>query len=124
MAKGLSDEYREYIQSEAWRNRAKLKILPCTGSRCGLIPLLRATQCDHLTYRNMGSEMFLRDCIPLNKYTHSVVTVLRDIARCVCGRRRGNQIVAWAMRLVCIFWLPFILFFYTWKNALSGSWPD
>jgi hypothetical protein len=108
---GLSPEYREYILSEGWRKRSLL-IRHCTLNRDALMPLLKANHADHLTYRNMESELFLRDCVPLNFATHWVVTQLRKILRWAIGRNLANTIVAWVMRIICVAWLPVIYLAY------------
>jgi hypothetical protein len=123
---GLSPEYRQYINSDKWRNRSRF-IRRCTLDRDSLIPLLKAHHTDHLTYRNMGGELFLRDCVPLNRNVHGFITALRKFLRWTIGRKLANFIVAWVMRIICILWLPVIYLAYIasrfeviCKNLLSG----
>jgi hypothetical protein len=108
----MSPEYRQYINSDRWADRSEW-IRRCTLNRDGLIPLLKAHHTDHITYRNMGHELFLRDCVPLHSVTHWFITQLRKILRWAIGRKLANSVVAWPMRVICFAWLPVIYTAYT-----------
>ncbi len=59
-----------------WRCLRYLSFAVTLG-RCTVIPALKAHHNDHLTYRNLGHELPLRDVVPLNRYVHVAVTFLR-----------------------------------------------
>lgn len=66
-----SDEYRDYLQSNAWKAKRRL-VLECFGYRCVKcgIPLLETTaNIHHLTYERVRNES-LNDLIPLCKMCH------------------------------------------------------
>lgn len=69
---GFSPEYVNYKNSAEWR-ALSLRIKGYTGWRCSLKPWHRATDSHHLTYRNMGHELFVRDCIPLCRNCHNSI---------------------------------------------------
>ena len=66
-----SDEYRDYLQSDAWKAKRRL-VLECFGYRCVKcgIPLLETTaNIHHLTYERVRKEL-ITDLIPLCKMCH------------------------------------------------------
>lgn len=105
MTKRLSPQYRNYIRSDRWRKgwRRGLSLKLLFGG-CVLCPFLTATQADHLTYRNLEHELPFRDLVPVNKHSHALIGVIRDVARATLGRRMGNAIVAWWLRLMVLGW--------------------
>jgi hypothetical protein len=112
MSERLSPQYRAYIQSDRWRKgwRRQATLAMLLGQDC-ICPLLPATQADHLTYRNLEHELPLRDLVPLNRHTHQLVTMLRDVLRAVLGRKTGNFLMAWFLRGCVLFW---------WGLAIAG----
>ncbi len=66
-----SSEYREYIASPAWRQRAR-RCFALTHHRCCLLPWLRAVEAHHLHYRNFKREWALRDTVPLSALGHRI----------------------------------------------------
>lgn len=105
MSKNLSPQYRNYIRSDrwlkGWRRQLTLRLL--LGG-CVLLPFLRATQADHLTYKNLEHELPIRDLVPVHPASHAVIGLIRDIARAVLGRKLGNAIVAWWLRFMLLAW--------------------
>lgn len=77
---GFSSEYRAYVSpdSPGWQARRKLTFALSYGRDC-VLPLLAASQADHLHYGNLRSELPLRDLVPLHPGTHQAVTALRKI---------------------------------------------
>lgn len=124
MKKGLSKDYLAYINSakwkQGWRRKATLALL---GGRCILCPILRATDCDHLTYRNLKQELPIRDLVPLSSPAHRLVTMVRSLARAVLGRQLGNGLVAWSLRGI-LFGEYFLVFWGVmeiWNLLLSNG---
>jgi hypothetical protein len=64
--------YRQYINSLEWKEKSR-GFIKWTSGRCTLIPLLRASESHHMHYRNLGSEMIMRDVVPLSKFGHLIV---------------------------------------------------
>ena len=75
MGKNFSPKYLNYIHSEEWREKSK-RFRRATGDRCVLFPFLRSNHAHHLTYKNLESEQFVRDCVGLNAWSHDLVHFL------------------------------------------------
>jgi hypothetical protein len=100
----LSPQYQKYIKSDSWRSRRPF-IMALMLGRDTILPILPAHDCDHITYKNLGYELPLRDCVPLNKITHRwIITPLRSLLRFILGRSRGNFVMAWFLRGCVIWW--------------------
>lgn len=67
-----SNFYKSYIISPEWRVKSKACIMK-TKNRCVLLPFMLARHTHHLTYKNLGKEMFIRDIVPLSKVAHKLV---------------------------------------------------
>lgn len=67
-----SNEYLSYIRSPEWYKKSAGAIAK-TGKRCVMFPWLTATDAHHLTYRNLGSEIYIRDIIPLSRCAHDLI---------------------------------------------------
>ena len=72
MTKNHSPEYTGYIRSNIWYARSR-KFQQATGNRCVLFPWSRSNHAHHLTYSNLQSEKFIRDCVPLSKKAHEII---------------------------------------------------
>jgi hypothetical protein len=70
-----SPEYRAHLSSPAWRATAR-STLRLTKGRCALIPLLRASEAHHVSYRRLGHEWVWLDTIPLSWIGHKLVHLL------------------------------------------------
>jgi hypothetical protein len=67
-----SPEYRAHLQSPSWRATAR-STLALTKHRCALIPLLRASEAHHMSYRRLGREWVWLDTVPLSWAGHAIV---------------------------------------------------
>lgn len=67
-----SENYQSYIRSRDWYSKSA-NFQSRTGNRCALFPWLTATDAHHLTYKNLGNEMYVRDCVPLSRYAHNLI---------------------------------------------------
>jgi hypothetical protein len=76
--KNFSDEYlwATSMANPHWRF-VRLLTLAVTLHRDVIFPWFRASDCDHLHYRNLGREWPLIDLVPLHRLTHIVVGALR-----------------------------------------------
>ena len=72
MTKNHSPEYTGYIRSNIWYARSR-KFQQATGNRCVLFPWRKSNHAHHLTYSNLQSERFIRDCVPLSKKAHEII---------------------------------------------------
>lgn len=97
-----SSEYREYIASPAWRQRAR-RCFALTHHRCCLLPWLRAVEAHHLHYRHFKREWPLRDTVPLSALGHRIAHAwlfwrgpLRPLAN--AGLRAAAVLVALLVR--------------------------
>lgn len=65
--KNLSDHYREYLDSEAWRG-TRMAALKRAGHRCAVCGTNRGLEVHHKHYRSLGAEawgdlaVLCRDC--------------------------------------------------------------
>lgn len=67
-----SNEYLTYIRSPQWYEKSA-KTIEKTGKRCVMFPWLRATDTHHLTYKNLKSEIYIRDTVPLSRCAHDLI---------------------------------------------------
>jgi hypothetical protein len=67
-----SNKYNSYIRSSNWYGKSA-QFKAATGGRCALFPWLTANVSHHLTYDNLESERYIRDCIPLSNFAHSLI---------------------------------------------------
>jgi hypothetical protein len=114
----LSPEYRQYINSKSWRSKRPF-IMALTLGRDSILPIFPAHDCDHLTYKNLGRELPLRDCVPLHRFTHrNVITPARSVLRKILGRSLGNFVAAWFLRGCVIWWwsIPVRLMLAFWRT--------
>ncbi|WP_088889815.1 hypothetical protein [Leptolyngbya ohadii] len=110
--RAVSPQYTAYIQSNGWKGSFRRKIaLNLLFGRDPIIPLLKAHDVEHLSYRRIdfencvGYEIPFLDLMPLNRFMHrQVVTPLKDVLRKRLGRRLGNAIVAYSLRFCLLFW--------------------
>ena len=121
--KFLSNEYKTYINSNGWKKSVRRKIaLRLLLGRDPIIPLLAATEVEHLSYsridfkRCRGYEIPFLDIIGMNRVTHrNIVTPVKDSLRKLFGRKLGNAIMANFLRGCLLFWyavaLSSMLFF-------------
>jgi hypothetical protein len=79
----FSREYRQNVTmaNPYWRELRR-NTFALTRGRDVLLPFLRAEQLDHLRYRRDGRDIFgyerpIRDVVPLSRFTHAIVTLLR-----------------------------------------------
>jgi hypothetical protein len=74
----FSPEYRwaTSMSNPHWRSVRAMTMALTFGRDC-VFPILRAQQCDHLSYRHLGFELPFIDVVPLHAGTHAVVTALR-----------------------------------------------
>ena len=66
------DRYRAHLQSYAWQAHAR-SCLALTRRRCVLFPFMRASECHHLHYRNLGREVPVMDTVPLSWAAHQII---------------------------------------------------
>lgn len=115
--KSLSPEYQRYISSPGWKQSRRRNIaLNLLFGRDVILPLLKAHDIEHLSYRRVnfnqckGYEIPFLDLLPLNRFTHrEVITPVKDLLRSVVGRKLGNAIVANFLRGCLLFWYAVIL---------------
>ena len=97
MMKYLSSEYKKYINSDGWKKSLRRKIaLRLLLGRDPIIPLLAATEVEHLSYSRVdfkqceGYEIPFLDIIGMNRVTHrNIVTPVKDVLRSLFGRKLG-----------------------------------
>ena len=94
----FSHEYRRATshKNPHWRFVRALTFMFTLG-RDTVAVWWKATDCDHLHYRNLGRELPLRDVVGLNRRTHVLVTELR--------RRGWSLPVNLVLRLAYLAWL-------------------
>ncbi|WP_088894956.1 hypothetical protein [Leptolyngbya ohadii] len=115
--RSVSPQYVAYIQSSGWKVSLRRKIaLNLLFGRDPIIPLLKAHDVEHLSYRRIdfescvGYEIPFLDLMPLNRFMHrQVVTPVKDVLRKRLGRRLGNAIVAYSLRFCLLFWYGVLL---------------
>lgn len=127
MAKGrnVSPEYSRYINSSGWKKSLRRWIaLHLLLGGDAVIPFLRAHHVEHLSYERIdfqnckGYEVPFLDLLPLNRWMHlKVVTPVKDVLRQLLGRRLGNAVVAYFLRICLLFWYGFFL----WTCAFWGQ---
>jgi hypothetical protein len=108
----VSPQYVAYIRSSGWKGSLRRKIaLHLLFGRDPIIPLLKAHDVEHLSYKRIdfencvGYEIPFLDLMPLNRLMHrQVITPLKDVLRKRLGRRLGNAIVAYSLRFCLLFW--------------------
>lgn len=107
-----SPEYYEYINSKKWKNRSRLYQF-ITGGRCSIFPWLPANCSHHLTYNNLYSEVYLRDCIPLSNTVHKWihfnpigVFYWEDVRGRRCKMNALLRLIAGIVTLVAIACIP------------------
>lgn len=109
--------YHFYINSAQWKAKSR-NCQKLSGNWCILFPWLRSRDCHHMTYRNMGGEIPVRDTVPLSKTAHWLVhlPVLWRIGNKVSPVR---VLVNYVLRSLFLFWI--ILSFFTrgeiWHNG-------
>ncbi|MBE9178715.1 hypothetical protein IQ268_09095 [Oculatella sp. LEGE 06141] len=98
--KQFSPAYREHVEgrSPSWMFRRWLCFVLLFGRDC-VCPLLPAHHAEHLTYRNLGHELPMRDIVPLNRVTHAILTWLKDVFPAF------RPVNAWMLRSCYGFWL-------------------
>ena len=69
---GHSPEYLNYINSSEWKDKSK-KCQGLTRKHCILFPWLKSRHTHHLTYKNMKSEIPIRDTVPLSVTAHKII---------------------------------------------------
>jgi len=69
---GHSPEYLNYINSSEWKDKSK-KCQFLTRKHCILFPWLSSRHTHHMTYRNMKSEIPIRDTVALSVTAHKIV---------------------------------------------------
>jgi hypothetical protein len=76
--KHFSEEYvwATSMANPHWRF-VRFLTFAVTLRRDVIFPWFKATDCDHLRYRNLGREWPLLDLVPLHRLTHMAVTALR-----------------------------------------------
>ena len=118
--KTFSPLYIEHVvnRSPSWVARSQFCIFLLCGRDC-LFPLLPATHADHITYRNLGYELPMRDIVPLNRNTHQFITWLRALLKGWFGRQ-GQSVLAWIMRSSYAFWLSIkvAIVLWIWQNYI------
>jgi hypothetical protein len=110
--KYLSADYRNYIYSKGWKQSLRRKIaMNLLFGQDVIFPLLRAGDCEHLSYKRIdfktckGREIPFLDLLPMNRVTHRhVITPIKDVLRKVLGRQLGNAVVANFLRGCLLFW--------------------
>lgn len=90
-----SPKYSHYIRSHQWRAKSKRAIARTKG-RCCLFPWQKANHTHHLTYRNLGKELLIRDVVPLSKVAHKIVHCR------LLWRSPLRKLVNYWLRLICI----------------------
>ncbi|MBD1851685.1 hypothetical protein H6F87_16965 [Cyanobacteria bacterium FACHB-502] len=108
----LSPQYFRYINSKGWKQSLRRKIaLNLLFGRDPIIPLLKAHDVEHLSYKRVdfenctGYEIPFIDLIPLNRFIHrQVITPLKGFLKGLLGRKWGNAIVAHFLRACLLFW--------------------
>lgn len=115
--KYLSSEYKAYINPVGWKKSLRRRIaLRLLFGRDPIIPLLAATEVEHLSYLRInfkqckGYEIPFLDIIGMNRVTHrNIVTPVKNLLRKLFGRRLGNAIVANFLRGCLLFWYVVLL---------------
>lgn len=98
--KHFSPKYRQHVtqRSPSWRFRGWLCFALLLGRDC-ICPLLPAHHAEHLHYRGLGRELPWLDIVPMNRWTHRLVTWLKDV---IPSYRFVN---CWLLRLTYGFWI-------------------
>lgn len=115
--RAVSPQYTTYIQSSDWKGSLRRKIaLNLLFGRDPIIPLLKAHDVEHLSYKRVdfqnctGHEIPFLDLMPLNCFVHrQIITPLKDFLRQLLGRKWGNAIVAHFLRACLLFWYGVLL---------------
>lgn len=107
-----SPQYRSYTRSPEWRKKSVL-FRKYTSGRCAVFPWLKASDSHHLTYVNLKSEIYIRDCIPVSRVVHNFIhyhPIGLHWWSDIYGRRRWmNALFRWTTLLVTIammIWTP------------------
>jgi hypothetical protein len=89
-----------------WQTR-RAAALALTFGRDVLFPWLRAQEVDHVSYRCLGSELPIRDIVPLHHTTHALVTRLRERGhrKAVNAVLRGAAILWVVAELGVVSWI-------------------
>lgn len=69
---GHSPEYTNWINSQEWKTKSK-KCQQLTRKHCILFPWLSSRHCHHLHYRNMTTEIPIRDIVALSVTAHKII---------------------------------------------------
>jgi hypothetical protein len=70
----MSNYYQQYIHSNEWYKKTK-KIKKAMLNRCVMFPLFKSSHVHHLTYKRLGREHLIIDCIPLSKFAHWIIHI-------------------------------------------------
>jgi hypothetical protein len=97
--RGHSATYQRHVsmESTSWRLR-RFAAFALTWGRDAVCPLLPAQDAAHLTYRHLGSELPIRDIVPLNRAIHRIVDDLR-------ANRQFAPVVNAYVRLSFLAWM-------------------
>ncbi len=115
--RAVSPQYVAYINSKGWKQSLRRQIaLNLLFGRDPIIPLLKAHDVEHLSYKRVdfpncrGHEIPFLDLMPLNRFMHrQAITPLKDFLRRSLGRKWGNAIVAHLLRACLLFWYAVLL---------------
>lgn len=69
---GYSNKYLQWINSPEWKIKSR-KCQQLTRKHCIVFPWLNSRHSHHMTYRNMKSEMPIRDTVPLSVTAHKII---------------------------------------------------
>lgn len=98
-------EYTNYISSIEWRNKSKF-CQTLTHKHCIIFPWLKSRHGHHLTYKNMKSEIPIRDTVPLSVTGHNIIH-LNIFWRNKKNRVWVNYFLRFCMVCSIIFWNTF-----------------
>jgi hypothetical protein len=105
------------MQSTGWKQSLRCQIaLNLLFGRDLIIPLLKAHDVEHLSYKRVdfqnctGHEIPFLDLMLLNRFIHrQAITPLKDFLRQLLRRKWGNAIVAHFLRACLLFWYGVLL---------------
>ena len=113
-------EYQSYIHSREWQQKSR-KMRGIMSDRCAVFPFLKSNNTHHMTYANLGREVLLRDCIPLNGFVHN--GIVHPIARLFHRRHDIHSVrflLNWlVLRPSLMFWLTVFGFASLWAMLIS-----
>lgn len=103
-----SQKYYQYINSPKWKEKSK-SCQQLTNNHCVVFFWLKSKNTHHLTYKNLGNEIPVRDLVPLSLIAHWFVHLA------IFWKTPLRKLTNIFLRLLMIIWVFF------WRILLVGS---